>query len=64
MDNADFVFVKKNSEEFERIPVSIGSIQNELAEIKSGLNEGDIVAVKGSSYLKAEMMKASLGEGE
>jgi membrane fusion protein, heavy metal efflux system len=64
MDNADYVFVQKDSETFEKTPVIIGNTHNELAEIKDGLKTGDIVAVKGSSYLKAEMLKATLGEGE
>lgn len=64
MDNADFVFVQKESGTFQKTAVTIGLAQNEIVEIKNGLNEGDVVAVKGSSYLKAEMLKATLGEGE
>jgi len=64
IDNSDFVFVKKDNETFEKTPVTTGLTQNEYTEIKSGLKEGDIVVVKGSSYLKAELLKASLGEEE
>jgi len=64
MDNADFVFVLKDNETFKRTPIIIGQSQNEFAEIRSGLENGDVVVVNGSSYLKAEMLKATLGEGE
>jgi multidrug efflux pump subunit AcrA (membrane-fusion protein) len=64
IDNTDYVFVKKNDETFEKTPVTTGVTQNEYTEIRSGLKEGDIVVVKGSSYLKAELLKASSGEEE
>lgn len=64
IENAEYLFVKKDNETFEKVLVAPGQIQNELVEIKSGIKSGDIVVVKGSSYLKAEMMKSSFGEEE
>jgi membrane fusion protein, heavy metal efflux system len=64
IENAEYLFVKKDNETFEKVPVVPGQIQNELVEIKSGIESGDIVVVKGSSYLKAEMIKGSYGEEE
>lgn len=64
IDNADFVFVQKNAESFEKRLVTIGGLQNELAEITKGLSAGENVVVKGAFYLKGELMKASFGEGE
>jgi cobalt-zinc-cadmium efflux system membrane fusion protein len=64
IENAEYLFVKKDNETFEKVAVVPGQIQNELVEIKSGIKSGDIVVVKGSSYLKAEMMKGSFGEEE
>jgi membrane fusion protein, heavy metal efflux system len=64
MDNGDFVFVKKEAFVFELRPVTIGAVQNECAEIKDGIREGEKTVVKGAFYLKAELQKAALGEGE
>jgi len=64
IDNADYVFVRKDSTSFEKKPITIGLVQNEQAEIVRGLAEGDVVVTKGAYYLKGELLKASFGEGE
>lgn len=64
IDNTDYVFVKRDDETFEKTKVTVGATENEYAEIKAGLKEGDVIVVKGSSYLKAELLKALLGEEE
>jgi cobalt-zinc-cadmium efflux system membrane fusion protein len=64
IENKDYLFTCKNSETFEKVAVEVGQAQNELVEIRSGIKSGDIVVVKGSSYLKAELLKSSFGEEE
>ena len=64
IDHADFVFVQKDDSTFEKRPVVIGSPQNEIVEAKNGLGENEKVVIKGAFYLKSELMKAELGEGE
>jgi cobalt-zinc-cadmium efflux system membrane fusion protein len=64
IDNTDYIFIQKEDTAFEKIPVSFCCAQNELVEITKGLKEGDKIVVKGAFYLKSELLKASLGEGE
>jgi membrane fusion protein, heavy metal efflux system len=64
IDNADYVFIQKQDTAFEKIAITICSAQNEMVEITKGLKDGDKIVVKGAFYLKSELMKASLGEGE
>jgi membrane fusion protein, heavy metal efflux system len=64
IDNADYIFIQKDDITFEKTPVTVCCAQNEIVEVTKGIKEGDKVVVKGSFYLKSELMKASLGEGE
>lgn len=64
IDNADYLFIQKDDTAFEKTPVTVCCAQNEIVEVTKGIKEGDNVVVKGSFYLKSELMKASLGEGE
>jgi membrane fusion protein, heavy metal efflux system len=64
IDNADYVFIQKQDTTFEKIAITICSAQNEMVEIAKGLKDGDKIVVKGAFYLKSELLKASLGEGE
>ena len=64
IENADYLFIQKEDTAFEKIPVTICCAQNELVEITKGLKDGDKIVVKGAFYLKSELLKASLGEGE
>jgi len=64
INNADFIFVQKNDSTFEKRSVVMGSIQDEMAEIKEGLREKEKVVVKGSFYLKSALMKEELMEDE
>ena len=63
MGNLDYVFVQKDDSLFERRSVITGLEQNQLIEIREGLNEKDKVVVKGTFYLKSELMKDEL-EGD
>jgi membrane fusion protein, heavy metal efflux system len=64
IDNADYIFVQKEDTAFEKMPVTVCCAQNELVEITKGLKDGDKIVVKGAFYLKSELLKASLEEGE
>jgi membrane fusion protein, heavy metal efflux system len=64
IDNADYLFIQKEDTVFEKMPVTICCAQNEVVEITRGLKDGDKIVVKGAFYLKSELLKASLGEGE
>ena len=64
INNADFIFVQKDDSTFEKRSVVIGSTQDEMVEIKEGLGEKEKVVVKGSFYLKSELMKEELMEDE
>lgn len=71
IDNADFVFVQKDDptlpsgwKAFEKRSVLVGPEQGTMIEIKQGLKANETVVVKGAFYLKSEMMKAELEEGE
>jgi len=64
IDNADYIFIQKDDTTFEKTPATVCCAQNEIVEVTKGIKEGDKVVVKGAFYLKSELMKASLGEGE
>jgi membrane fusion protein, heavy metal efflux system len=62
IDNADYVFVRKDDSTFEKRAVKTGRAEGEMVEIREGLHEGDLVVTKGAFYLKSEMLKANFGE--
>lgn len=64
IDKADYIFIQRNDTVFEKIPVTVCCAHNEMVEITDGLKDGDKIVAKGAFYLKSELMKASLGEGE
>ena len=57
-----FVFVPESEHNYRRVDVEVGSTENGLTEITSGLKPGDQVAVAGVFKLKSELLLA--GEGE
>jgi membrane fusion protein, heavy metal efflux system len=58
------VFVRISDEEFEPRIVETGLRDEMYTELRSGVRPGDKVVVKGSHVLKAEWLKASIGEGD
>jgi cobalt-zinc-cadmium efflux system membrane fusion protein len=64
IDNKDYLFTSKDNETFEKVAVEVGQTQNESVEIRNGIKNGDLIVVKGASYLKAELLKSSFGEEE
>ncbi len=57
-----FVFVPEKEIGFRRVDVEVGSTENGVTEITSGLNPGDRVVVSGVFQLKSELLLA--GEDE
>lgn len=64
INNNDFVFVLENDSVFQKRAVQLGSSQNEMIEILNGIKEGEKIVVKGSFYLKSEIMKNEIEEHE
>lgn len=65
LDGADIVFVPGDGEgEFRVIPVALGRRTSGLAEVISGLAEGDSVVTSGAFTLKSELLRARLAEDE
>jgi membrane fusion protein, heavy metal efflux system len=64
IDNNDFVFIQKSDSIFEKRAVTTGSVQNDRVEIRDGIKAKENVVVKGVFYLKSELMKSELEEGE
>lgn len=56
------LFVAEEDTEFEPRKVELGRTAGGMAEVVSGLKEGERYAVKGSFLLKSEMQKGELGE--
>ncbi len=64
IDKDDCVFVLKSDSVFQKRTVQLGSTQDEMIEIISGVKEGEKVVIKGSFYLKSEIMKNEIEEHE
>lgn len=60
----NFVFIAESDTVFTKREVVLGAGINGHTEIISGITEGESVVVKGSFFLKSEMMKDSLAEEE
>lgn len=58
------VFVKVGEGLFEKRKVALGSKNGELVEVTAGLKEGEVVATAGTFYLKSELSKEEIGEGD
>lgn len=62
MDGHPVVFVQTD-DGFSPRAVTTGRANSRMTEIVAGLQAGDIIVVEGSFTLKAELMKASFGDG-
>jgi len=62
INNQTVVFIK-NEEGFELHPVTVGRSDNTYIEILDGLHAGDKYVAKNAFVLKAQMQKASFGDG-
>jgi cobalt-zinc-cadmium efflux system membrane fusion protein len=57
------VFREKAQGAFEPVPVRTGEIVGDTTVIEEGLKAGETVVIEGAFALKAQMLKAQLGEG-
>jgi len=62
VEGRDVVFVKVDEHSFEVRAVTLGSVSGEWVEVRSGLSEGEPVAVEGVFTLKSEVLKGGLEE--
>jgi cobalt-zinc-cadmium efflux system membrane fusion protein len=62
LEGKKVLFVTGDGIEFEPRKVEVGRASGGIAEVISGLQEGERYAVKGSFLLKSEMQKGELGE--
>jgi len=62
LEGRDVVFVESGERAFEARPVVVGVAAGEWVEIRSGLTEGERVAVSGTFTLKSEALKGGLEE--
>jgi cobalt-zinc-cadmium efflux system membrane fusion protein len=59
---APTVFLLKEGHEFHPQPVETGASAGGWTEIRSGLNEGDELAVTGVFHIKSLLLKSSIGD--
>jgi cobalt-zinc-cadmium efflux system membrane fusion protein len=62
VDGRDVVFVQTADRTFELQPVVLGTVSKDWVEIRSGLTEGQMIAVEGVFTLKSEILKDGLEE--
>jgi membrane fusion protein, heavy metal efflux system len=62
--NSDIVFVQTSDSTFEKRSIVVGATHSLAVEVKNGLKEHERIVVQGSFYLKSELLKAQLEEGE
>jgi len=62
LEGKKVLFVTEDGTEFEPRKVELGRASGGMAEVLSGLKEGERYAIKGSFLLKSEMQKGELGE--
>ena len=58
-----FVFVRHEEGEFARRDIEVGREGTDVVEVVEGLEGGELVVVKGSFALKAELKRGELSEG-
>jgi len=58
-----FVFVRLRDELWIRRDVVVGPSETGMVEVHHGLNDGDIVAIKGAFMFKSEILKEKMGAG-
>ena len=63
VDGKPVVFVRTGDETFQRHAVELGLQTDEVAEVKSGLSAGDMVATSGSFALKSRLLQSQIAAG-
>ena len=62
IDGRSVVFVKLDATKFERRNIEVGHTAGELIEVRSGLRPGEVIAGKGSFYLKTAALRDRIGD--
>jgi cobalt-zinc-cadmium efflux system membrane fusion protein len=62
VEQRDVVFVQSDDGTFETRPVVVGEASSDWIEVRSGLSEGESIAVSGVFTLKSELLKGGLEE--
>jgi cobalt-zinc-cadmium efflux system membrane fusion protein len=62
VEQRDVVFVQSDDGTFETRPVVVGEASSDWIEVRSGLSEGESIAVSGVFTLKSEVLKGGLEE--
>jgi membrane fusion protein, heavy metal efflux system len=64
IDGKSVAFVRNSDREFQKREVQTGVASGGYTEIRSGLNEGDVVASQGSFVVKTAFLRNLIGENE
>jgi cobalt-zinc-cadmium efflux system membrane fusion protein len=57
------VFHLEDGREFHPEPVQLGTTAGNWSQVLSGVDDGDVIAVRGTFYLKSLLLKSELGDG-
>lgn len=63
LDGETVVFRRDAEGAFAPVPVRAGAVVGEATVIREGLDAGDTIVVEGAFEMKAQLLKAQLGEG-
>ncbi len=64
LDGESVVFRRSASNALEPAPIRTGEVVGDITTITEGLKAGDTIVVEGAFAVKAQMLKALLGEGD
>lgn len=64
IDGKTYVFARKDETTFERKEITLGSKSGKVVEVRSGLEEGEMVVTEGSFSIKSALLKDRIGGDE
>lgn len=62
IDGRSVIFIKRGATTFERRNVELGQTAGDLVAVQSGLRAGEVIAGKGSFYLKTAALRDRIGD--